>query len=145
MIKDGYVNIGGGYIPSMLSGVPGKDEDGNAVNFVAKPCPYCGHGDQELEINDIYRPAGYRLVCEKCHRGVDPALEDYAYFHDDGLIAAIKSWNLMCDTKALEDAGELLLPEGFESPEESFANVPEGYMRSHGKLIDLKTGNIKEE
>lgn len=145
MIKDGYVNIGGGYIPSMLSGVPGKDEDGNAVNFVAKPCPYCGHGDQELEINDIYRPAGYRLVCEKCHRGVDLALEDYAYFHDDGLIAAIKSWNLMCDTKALEDAGELLLPEGFESPEESFANVPEGYMRSHGKLIDLKTGNIKEE
>ena len=74
MIKDGYVNIGGGYIPAMLSGVPGKDEDGKTVNFVAKPCPYCGHADQELEINDIYRPAGYRLVCEKCRRGVDLCL-----------------------------------------------------------------------
>ena len=72
-------------------------------------------------------------------------LEDYAYFHDDGLLAAIKSWNLMCETKALEDAGELALPEDFKSPEESFANVPEGHMRSNGKIIDLKTGEIKEE
>ena len=59
MLKDGYVNVLGAYLPVEID--PYLDKDGNEIKI--NPCPKCGCKDQEVVVDNIYEPSGYRLKC----------------------------------------------------------------------------------
>lgn len=146
MIKDGYINVLGSLVQDKVEKV--FDTDGQEI--VLDPCPLCGGHDQELISEDIYEPSGYRLKCANpdCAFEVPEEIMDHAYFHDDGLRAAAKTWNAHASLVEVVNSGELIphddIPEEIAS---KLDELPEGYLRVEGKdgsyqIVNKETGEV---
>lgn len=113
MLKDGYVNVVGAYLPVEID--PYLDKDGNEIKI--NPCPKCGCTDQEVVVDTIYEPSGYRLKCANsdCGYSVPEEITDFEYFHDDGVAAAINTWNFHTGLEDLIKSGDYVSPDDEDS------------------------------
>lgn len=104
MLRDGFINVLGAYLPIEID--PYLDKDGNEVKI--NPCPKCGCKDQEVVVDNIYEPSGYRLKCanEGCGYSIPEEITDFEYFHDDGVLAAINTWNFHTGLEDLIKSGD---------------------------------------
>ena len=104
MLKDGYEDVLGDYMPVQID--PYLDNDGNEI--IINPCPKCVCKDQEVVVDNIYDPSCYRLICanEGCGYSIPEEITDFEYFHDDGVLAAINTWNFHTGLEDLIKSGD---------------------------------------
>lgn len=142
MIKDGVIYVFGAFVDNYIPYVVTKDEEGNEEKIFAEPCK-CGCKDVELVENAMYEPSLYSIRCSnpECGCTVPDEMLDYAYFHDDGLVAAVKSWNAFRMREELIKSGFL---NEEVSAEELKADLEamDRYILENGKTIDKETGEI---
>ena len=96
VIKDGSINVVGAFVDNIIPYAVELNEDGSKSILEAKPCCNCGSEDLELVKELEYDPTLYYLRCTKCSYTIPIEEQDYCYFHDEGLVAAVKSWNIHC-------------------------------------------------
>lgn len=109
MLKDGYVNVMGAYLPVEIEDY--LDKDGKKIEI--SPCPKCGCKDQEVVVDTIYEPSGYRLKCANpgCDFCIPEQVTDFAYYHDDGVREAVNTWNFHVGLEELVKSGDYVPPE----------------------------------
>lgn len=142
MIKDGFVYVYGAFIDNQIPYVVTTDENGNEEKLYAEPCK-CGCEDVELVENAMYEPSLYSIRCANpdCGRTVPDEIQDYAYFHDDGLVAAVKTWNAYRMNEDLFEAG-VLVEDVPEADLKADLEAMDRYIHENGKTIDKETGEI---
>lgn len=140
MIKDGVINVFGAFVDNNIPYVVTKDENGNEEKLFAEPCK-CDCKDVELVENAMYEPSLYSIRCTKCASSVPEELQDYAYFHEDGLVAAVKTWNAYRMREKLVESGELK-EEVSEEDLKADLEAMDRYIHENGKTIDKETGEI---
>lgn len=125
VIKDGSINVIGAFIDNSVPYVVEKNEDGSKNILKAEPCYNCGSEDVELIENPMYEPSLYHIRCSKCGCCVPEEIQDYTHFHDDGLVAAIKTWNIYCSYQEIIKSQEYSSRENYWNdhgiePEETY-------------------------
>lgn len=145
MLKDGHVNVLGAYLPVEIETFLDKDDNPVEIN----PCPKCGCKDQEVVEDTIYEPTGYRLKCANpdCGYCVPEEVTEFAYYHEDGVAAAVKTWNFHTDLEDLIKSGDYkpLTDEENERVTEMVNKLPEKFAKLNdgtNRLVNKETGDI---